>query len=65
MSNIRIQIKSPIHRKMLDSFKKEHNIKTDTNAILQIIEFQRIQKNHLIDSLNEIKILKIRMTKIP
>jgi hypothetical protein len=63
MSKIFIRINSKIHRNLLDSFKETNQIKSDTTAILEIIEEQKLQFLQIKQLKNQIKTLKIKMFK--
>jgi hypothetical protein len=63
MSKIFIRIDSKIHRALLNNFKFKKSIKTDTCAIMELIEVQKLQILEIETLKNQLKILKIRMYK--
>ena len=59
-----IRTESKIHRKILDSFKEEYNIKTDTKAILLILEKYKLQKTDINILNNQLKTTLIKLDKL-
>ena len=59
---IYIKVSSKIHRKILNSFKEENNTKTDSKAILEIIERFKLQEIELKELKNTLKTQAVKLS---